>query len=68
MIKRKVLSLFLKIEVLLLDLIVSGKEFHRTGAAWVKARPPNVEHLTLGTDRRSCGDERYIQYNTISES
>jgi len=41
-----------------LDLIVSGNEFHRTGAAWMRVRPPNVEQLTLGTDKRKCEDER----------
>ena len=33
-----------------MDLIVSGNEFHKTGAAWMKVQPPNVEQLTLGTD------------------
>jgi len=48
-----VFSLFLKIEGLLIDLIFSGNEFHRSDAAWVKARPPNVGQFTLGTDRKT---------------
>ena len=43
---------------LLLDLIVNGSEFHKTGAAWAKARYPSVEQLTFGRNRRDCEDER----------
>ena len=43
---------------LLLVLIVNGNEFHKTGAAWAKARFPSVEQLTFGTNRRDCTDER----------
>ena len=37
--------------------IVSGNEFHRTGGARVKARPSNVEQLTLGSDKINCEDK-----------
>ena len=43
---------------LLLDLIVNGSEFHKTGAAGAKARTPSVEQLTFGTSRRDFPDER----------
>ena len=43
---------------LLLVLIISGSEFHKTGAARAKARSPSVEQLTFGTNRRDCADER----------
>ena len=35
---------------MLIDLQVSGNGSNRTGASWVKARPSNLEQLTLGTD------------------
>ena len=43
---------------LLLVLIVNGSEFHKTGAAWAKARSPSVEQLTFGMNRRDCADEQ----------
>ena len=39
-------SFFKKYKYCLLDLIVSGNEFHRTSATWVEARPPDVERLS----------------------
>ena len=56
--KEKSSVFFLEIEVLILNLIVSVNKFHRTCAAWAKAPLPNVEQLTLGTDKRNCAEER----------
>lgn len=41
---------FLKLAVLLIDVIVSCNGFHRTSASW--ALPTNVEQLARGTDTK----------------
>ena len=46
---------------LLLVLIVNGSEFHKTGAAWAKARSPSEEQLAFGTNIRDWAD---IDQNT----
>ena len=47
--KRKVLSLFLKIEIVELFLIARGMVFHKTGEATEKERSPKVLRHVLGT-------------------
>ena len=42
----------LKMAKLLLVLIVDGRKFHKTGAAWAKAWFPSVEQLPFGAKRR----------------
>ena len=39
LLKRNILSCFLKVARLLQNLIGNGNEFHKTGAAWTKAGP-----------------------------
>ena len=40
-----------------LALIVNGREFHKTGAAWAKAQSPSEEQLAFGTNRRDWADK-----------
>ena len=44
---------------LLLVLIVNGSEFHKTGAAWAKARSPSIEQLSEKEEKNV--DETYMR-------
>ena len=46
---------------LLLVLTDNGSEFHKTDAAWAKARSPSEEQLAFGTKRRDWAE---IDQNT----
>ena len=47
---------------LLLVLIVNGREFHKTGAAWAKAQSPSEEQSAFGMNRRDWADEQRANY------
>ena len=59
--KRKVFSLFLKIEIKELFLIARGIVFHKTGEATEKERSPKVLSRVLGTASKFFSTERRLR-------
>ena len=58
--EKKVLSLFLKIEIVELFLIARGRVFHKTGEAAEKERSPKVLSRVLGTVSKFFSAERRL--------
>jgi len=60
-VKRKVLTLDLKMSNVSAFLIISGSELHNIGAATEKERPPYVLSLCLGINNRLLDEERNVR-------